>query len=163
MHTRFEADEASLILVVDDDAVLRTALVRILRSEGHRVLEAASGPDALAVIRRERPCLVIMDELLHGMDGEMVLKTLRAELGIDAPQVILITTSPREAERARDLGALMGLCKPFRVEDVLDIAEQFRAPTEASVHESGIIRLARTDAHDFDLDGALLRAVADAG
>lgn len=163
MPNKFENDDASLILVVDDDVVLRTALVRILRSEGHRVLDAATGPDALALIRSERPSLVIMDELLHGMDGEMVLRTVRAELGDEAPQMILVTTSPREAERARELGALMGLCKPFRVEDVLDIAEQFRAITDTSIHESGIIRLTRSEHREFDLDGALLRAVAEAG
>jgi CheY-like chemotaxis protein len=163
MPNKFENDDASLILVVDDDVVLRTALVRILRSEGHRVLDAATGPDALALIRSERPSLVIMDELLHGMDGEMVLRTVRAELGDEAPQMILVTTSPREAERARELGALMGLCKPFRVEDVLDIAEQFRAITDTAIHESGIIRLTRSEHREFDLDGALLRAVAEAG
>ncbi|MCA9603019.1 MAG: response regulator [Polyangiales bacterium] len=151
------------ILVVDDDAVLRTALARILRSEGHEVIEATTGPDALALIRNERPCLVVMDSMLQGMDGEMVMRTSQSEFGKRAPAFILLTTSPREAEQARDLGALLGLCKPFRVEDLLDIAEQFRAPIYDHDSESGVIRIVRPAQREFDLDGALLRAVADAG
>lgn len=150
------------ILVVDDEPMLRLSLVRILRSEGHVVIEAANGHDALEAVRDRRPCLIIANDMLQGIDGETFISTMRAEMGRSAPDVVLLCGSPQQVERARDIGALVGLAKPFRVEDVLDIAEQFRTPTSHR-SESGVIRVPRFAQGDLDLDGALLRAVAEAG
>ena len=70
-------DNNGPILVVDDDPMLRTSLTRILRTEGHDVIDTASGPEALSMIRNYRPRLVILDTSLRGMDGEMVLGTAK--------------------------------------------------------------------------------------
>jgi len=104
------------ILIVDDDPTLREALGRILRAEGHEVLEAGSGGEAVLAARREHPSLMVVDYAMPGMDGEMVLDTLRSELA-DTPTVLLTTTEQQQARAAR-LGAL-GLCKPFQVEELL--------------------------------------------
>ncbi|MDP9323980.1 MAG: response regulator, partial [Acidobacteriota bacterium] len=57
------------ILIVDDLAANRTFLVTLLGHQGHRMLEAANGSDALASIHGERPDLVITDVLMPVMDG----------------------------------------------------------------------------------------------
>lgn len=123
--------EIDPILVVDDDPALRTALARILRAEGHAVIEAGDGDTAIALSRQHRPCLLVLDHMMPGMDGEMVLAALREELRDDTPPALLLTASGRQVERARDIGAVLGLCKPFRVEELLEAVARHRRVTRA--------------------------------
>ena len=58
-----------LVLVVDDEAANRQALERILRREGHRILHAANGREALAKMREEPPDLMLTDLKMPGMTG----------------------------------------------------------------------------------------------
>ncbi|NOY91987.1 MAG: response regulator [Deltaproteobacteria bacterium] len=120
------ADDLDMILVVDDDPTLRKALSRILRHHGHRVLEAADGPTALALSREYSLALLVLDYMMPGMDGGMVLRQLRRELRDDAPPTLLLTACESQAERAQDLGAACGVTKPFRVQQLLDAVDRHR-------------------------------------
>ena len=66
------------ILVVDDEAAIRDALRMILEYEGYRVLEAASGEDALSVLSRSHPDAVLLDIRMKGMSGLEALERIRA-------------------------------------------------------------------------------------
>ena len=114
------------ILVVDDDPVLREALSRILRTEGHAVIEASDGESALALSRSHAPSLVLLDGFMPGMDGEMVLSAIQKELADDAPPAVVLTANGTQTERAVRGGAVFGLCKPFQVEDLLSAVERFK-------------------------------------
>ena len=114
------------ILVVDDDPTLRRALSRILRSEGHEVVEAASGVDALEAARHCEPALVLLDYAMPGMDGESVLGAMREEHKEATPPAVLLTASGQQQQRAEQMGAVLGLCKPFRVQDLLDAVRRHR-------------------------------------
>jgi len=120
-----ETRRGAPILVVDDDATLRGALCRILRHEGHEVLEAPDGPSALDLARDHAVSLVLLDYMMPGMDGEMVLDALRAERGDETPPAVLLTASGRQQERAEEIGAVLGLCKPFRVEELLTTVARY--------------------------------------
>ncbi len=124
------------ILVVDDDQALRSTLARILRAEGHPVIEAEDGPTAVRLSRTKRPSLLVLDYGMPGMDGEMVLSEVRALMGHDAPPALLLTATVHQQERARKIGAALGLCKPFQVEELLRaVARHRRAgarPAEAA-------------------------------
>jgi len=100
------------ILVVEDEPQLRALLRLYLEREGHLVTDAGDGLTALAAFDAE-PCdLVILDLMLPGMSGEMVLETLRA----DGDVPVLITSAKRsDAERIAGLraGADDYLPKPF--------------------------------------------------
>ncbi len=111
------------ILIVEDDPALREALGRILRAEGHQVLEAGSGDEAVSTARRERPSLMVVDYAMPGMDGEMVLDALRTELA--GTPAVLLTTTDQQQLRAERIGAL-GLCKPFQVEELLAAVDRHR-------------------------------------
>ena len=122
-------EEIDPILIVDDDPALRRALARILRHEGHDVIEAADGPTAVRLSRERRPSLMVLDYTMPGMDGEMVLEAIRTDMGETAPPALLLTASGRQQERARAIGAVLGLAKPFAVEDLLEAIARYRRVT----------------------------------
>ena len=113
------------ILVVDDDPTLRRALSRILRHEGHEVIEAADGRTAVDLSRAYDPSLMVLDYMMPGMDGEMVLEALREGEGT-APPALLLTASGAQQARAEEIGAVRGLAKPFHVEDLLDAVDAYK-------------------------------------
>ena len=75
-----------MILLVDDDPQVRAAIGRGLAALGYVVREAESGPAALALLREERPQLVILDYLMPGMDGAETAREI-ANLEPDLPIV----------------------------------------------------------------------------
>ncbi|MBX3245660.1 MAG: response regulator [Myxococcales bacterium] len=117
------------ILVVDDDPILRGALARILRAEGLTVVEAADEEAAVSLAREHVPRVVVLDDSRPGLDGEGLLHRLRADLREQAPRTVLLTTGHHPEARAAALG-VFGLCKPFRVEDLLDALDAHRPLVE---------------------------------
>ncbi|MEM9194552.1 MAG: response regulator [Myxococcota bacterium] len=115
------------ILVVDDDLDLLRALSRILRREGHHVIAASDGWTAVELARQHHPSLAIVDYAMPGMDGEMVLAEIRRELRENSPPAVLLTASGNQQARAQQIGAVLGLCKPFRVEELLVAIELHKA------------------------------------
>jgi DNA-binding response OmpR family regulator len=107
-----------LVLVVDDEAMVRRALERALRLEGFAVSTAVDGRDALAAIAARRPAVVLLDVALPGIDGVSVVRRLRAQ-GIDVPVCIL---SGRGDVPDRVAGLQAGaddyLVKPFALDEL---------------------------------------------
>ncbi|OUC08901.1 hypothetical protein RY27_06225, partial [Litorilinea aerophila] len=68
------------ILIVDDQAVMLKLLSIPLQAEGHTVVTATTGADALAKVRAERPDLVILDIMLPDMSGIEVCQQIREQL-----------------------------------------------------------------------------------
>jgi CheY-like chemotaxis protein len=90
-----------LILVCEDDAAAREAVVRVLAEVGHVVLEADSGTAALEIMRRERPDLVLLDMILKpDMTGWEVAERKRIEPAIAGiPTVVVSGMPPAEVRR----------------------------------------------------------------
>ncbi len=57
------------VLVVDDEPIVRNVVVRYLKREGYRTLEAGDGDTARAMLERDQPDLVVLDLMLPGTDG----------------------------------------------------------------------------------------------
>ncbi len=114
------------ILIVDDRSANREFLLTLLGYGGHRLLEARDGAEGLAVVRAERPDLVITDILMPTMDGYEFVRQLRADEAVAGTRVIFFTAHYREPE-ARRLAAACGvtdvLTKPCEPEDVLKTVE----------------------------------------
>ena len=83
------------ILVVDDEARIAEVVQSYLEGEGHTVVRAATGEDALAAVASRRPDLVVLDLGLPGMSGEDVCRRLRAES--DVP-IIMLTAKDAEED-----------------------------------------------------------------
>lgn len=119
------------ILIVDDSALSRRLLRRIVEAAGHQVLEAADGVAALESYFLERPDLVLLDLTMPGMYGLDVLKKLRELDG--AARVIIASADIQSFTRglALQAGACTFVNKPFVAEQVLSaIAAALAAPPE---------------------------------
>jgi len=121
-----ERYEDGPILVVDDDEHLREALAKILEHEGHTVLQAADGPTAVRMTMEHRPDLLVLDYMMPGMNGEMVLGELQRELHEDTPPALLLTATLEPVERASRMGAVEGLEKPFNVPELVAAVARHR-------------------------------------
>jgi len=101
------------LLVVDDDPELRPLVGFALRQASYLVLEAASGEEALTLLERELPDLMILDVNLPGIDGFEVLRRARTN-GRHLP-ILMLTVRGEEEDLVRglDLGADDYLTKPF--------------------------------------------------
>src|SRR6478736_8720167 len=100
------------VLLVEDDAAIRTALTRSLRDQGHVVSSVGSGIPALSAAVEQKPDVVLLDLGLPDIDGADVLSMLRAVS--DVP-VIIATARDDETEMVRvlDIGADDYVIKPF--------------------------------------------------
>ena len=106
------------ILLVDDDALMRRSLAFNLEQAGYRASTAASAEDALDMIRREPPGLVLLDINLPGMDGLEALRHFKEQAGLP---VIFLTARRRNLDEVvgLELGADDYITKPFDVDVLL--------------------------------------------
>jgi nitrogen regulation protein NR(I) len=101
------------VLVVDDDADIRRALRRNLERDDLRIVEASSGDEAVGMVARERPDLIVMDIRMGGVNG---LETLRKLRELDAKLPVIMMTAygtTQTAIEAMKLGAYDYVLKPF--------------------------------------------------
>lgn len=101
------------VLVVDDEKEIRNLIERYLRREGMEVVSAASGREALDLLRQSRYDIVVLDVMMPGMDGFSVLTEMR-EKGQEVP-VLFLTAKGSDGDIIQGLG--MGgdeyMTKPF--------------------------------------------------
>ncbi len=122
----------STVLVVDDESEIRSSLRGVLGDEGLRVLEAQGGREALDIVRREHPELVLLDVWMPDIDGIELLRQLQSEP--QRPQVVMISGhgNVETAVQATKLGAFDFIEKPFSIDALLQVVgralEDGRAP-----------------------------------
>ncbi|HEX9434237.1 MAG TPA: EAL domain-containing protein [Burkholderiales bacterium] len=115
------------ILVVDDRPSNRQFLTTLLGYGGHVLLEAGDGAQALELVRKERPHLVVTDILMPTMDGYEFVQQLRADAELADTPVIFYTASystPQAEALAKSCGVHKVLSKPAEPQDVLDAVNQ---------------------------------------
>jgi CheY-like chemotaxis protein len=109
------------ILLVEDDAVLRTALSRLLRAEGFVVTEAADGEQGVDMARRDHPDLIVLDVMMPRVDGLGMLYVTRQDpLLAEVP--VIVHSALRDAEvmrMAELLGARAFIVKDSNVDGLL--------------------------------------------
>jgi CheY-like chemotaxis protein len=116
---RTAAPEPRRVLIVDDDADVRTALGEILSSEGFAVSEAADGFEGLRRAREERPDVILLDLVMPGMDGFEFRAAQRTDPRLAAVPVVVISACDRP-EPAGGFDAAAYLHKPCDVRVLLE-------------------------------------------
>jgi len=115
--------EGKTILLVDDDRDILTAMIAALKDMGPEVVTAMNGNDALTEAATHNPDLVVLDMMLPGRSGFLVMEKLkRGKKRSDPPKVIMITGNQgaRHKVYAESLGVDVYLNKPFRMERLLE-------------------------------------------
>lgn len=109
---------ARRVLVVDDEPGIRRVLRGYLEADGLAVLEATDGEEALSLVRRSAPDLVLLDVMLPGIDGLEVLRRLRTFSDV---YVVLVTARTEEMDKLIGLavGADDYVTKPFSPREVV--------------------------------------------
>lgn len=128
------------ILVVDDDALMRRSLGLHLEQAGFRTSTSASAEDALALARRDRPDLILLDMGLPGMDGLDALRHFKASFGPDADvPVIFVTARRRELDTVLglELGADDYITKPFNPDVLLARVKAVLRRSQSSLADAG--------------------------
>lgn len=141
---------AENILIVDDEKSILTILSAVLIDEGYQVLTAGGGNDALAIIKKERPPVVLLDIWMSDMDGIETLRRIKALF----PGVIVIMMSGHgsieTAVKATKLGAYDYIEKPLSLEKVVLIVRH--ALREKKLEEENKALRSRIEKR-FDLIG----------
>ena len=138
------------ILIVDDDALMRRSVSLALAEAGYRTSTAASAEDALVLVERDAPNLILLDVGLPGMDGLEALRQLRRNGDIP---VIFVTARRRELDTilGLELGADSYITKPFHIDVLL---AHIKAVLRRSRREPAVPRLARVEVGDLAIDPA---------
>jgi DNA-binding response OmpR family regulator len=131
---------ASLILVVDDEPRVARLARDYLEKNGFRVMTAADGQSALAIARREKPDLVILDLMLPVLDGREVCRLLRRES--DVP-IIMLTALSEEIDQVTglEIGADDYITKPFSVRALVARVRALLRRTRGEVRAPTIVRV----------------------
>jgi CheY-like chemotaxis protein len=118
--------EQKTVLVVDDYDDVRVTTRRALESFGYRVLEAASGTEAVKVAQAESPDLILMDLSMPAMDGFATIHQLRRLIGLrDVPVIAFSAHTSREIrEDALAAGCRDFITKPVQIEKLKSIVER---------------------------------------
>ncbi|HXG49888.1 MAG TPA: response regulator transcription factor [candidate division Zixibacteria bacterium] len=138
------------ILVVEDEPDIRKLVRYNLAQERFEVLEAEDGEQALRILQREKPRLVILDLMLPGLSGLELCRILRDRPKTARLPILMLTAKGGEADRVvgLEMGADDYLPKPFspremvaRVRAILRRAEPAPAGTPEQAYENGALRI----------------------
>ncbi|WP_369901703.1 response regulator [Bacillus manliponensis] len=106
------------ILIVDDQYGIRVLLHEVFQKEGYQTFQAANGFQALDIVNKDCPDLVVLDMKIPGMDGIEILKRIK-DINKDIKVILMTAYGELDMiQEAKDLGALMHFAKPFDIDEV---------------------------------------------
>ena len=128
-----------MIYSVEDDQAIRDLLLYTLRQAGYEAEGFADGKEFQEAMRRRLPRLVLMDQMLPGVDGERLLIQMRRDERTRHIPVIMLTAKDSEMDKVRSLddGADDYIVKPFGVMELLSASARCCAGARKSRSTSG--------------------------
>lgn len=122
---------APLVLLVEDDAAVRSTLAAILHDEGCDMIIAPNGFDALVALEQHDPDVVVLDWMMPVVDGQNFLQALRIEYNRATP-VLVISAGRVNEETALDAGADAYLRKPFDIDELMRLLHELVSDAKRS-------------------------------
>ena len=120
--------DMATVLVVDDEPDIRYLNQVILEIDGHRVMTAANGRDALAAVQLEVPDVILLDVMMPEVDGWTVLEQIKAHLDQDiaSVRVLMMTALGGDTDRIRGgiEGAVRYLVKPVDPDELRAVVQE---------------------------------------
>ena len=141
---------AAKILVVEDEPDIRKLVQYNLVQDHFKVLEAEDGEQALKILKREKPNLVILDLMLPGLSGLEICRALRAHPETARLPILMLTAKAGEADKiiGLEMGADDYLAKPFspremvaRVRALLRRADSAAPPDATNGYQRGPLKI----------------------
>jgi DNA-binding response OmpR family regulator len=125
------------ILVVEDDPHILLGLEEVLKSEGYEVVSCNRGDEAINVVAKNKPDLIVLDVMLPGLSGYDICKQLRGRK-ITTP-ILMLTAKGQEIDKVvgLDLGADDYVTKPFGVRELLARIQALLRRGARSISETG--------------------------
>ncbi len=114
------------VMAVDDDPVIRSLLEVNLEMEGHEVVTATDGQDALNKVRSDPPDLILLDVMMPGLNGWQVAEQLKASPTTKDIPIVFLSARLKEADvrKGAELGVNSYVTKPFDPIDLMELVNR---------------------------------------
>jgi len=114
------------VMAVDDDPVIRGLLEVNLEMEGHVVVTAVDGRDALDKVHADPPDLILLDVMMPNVNGWQVAEALKADASTRDIPVVFLSARAMEADvrKGTELGVQSYVTKPFDPIDLMDLVNR---------------------------------------
>lgn len=114
-------DAAQKILVVDDDPYILMSLEFLMKKNGFDVMVARNGTEALEIVDKQIPRLVLLDIMMPDVDGYAICKHIKSNKKLKDAKVVFMSAKTKEADiqKGYDLGASLYITKPFSTRDLM--------------------------------------------
>ena len=121
----------ALVLVVEDELSIAKLLEDVLTDEGHRVVIAGNGRQALELAGKELPAIVMTDFMMPVMDGAALVEAMAADDQLKKVPVILMSSLPEDTVAQRCAGYATFVRKPFKIMKIVDLVSNLLGPAKA--------------------------------
>lgn len=118
------------VLIVDDDAPIRSLLRQVFKRIGMEAREARDGVEALSEVEENVPRLIMLDLMMPRMNGWEVLENLQQRGLLErVPVVVLTAVGSQRTEGLKAYGVRAVLSKPFEIHDLISTVNSILEPT----------------------------------
>ncbi len=116
------------VMVVDDDPYILILVEKILKKEGHEVMEAKNGEECLGMLEHDKPDIILLDIMMPGKDGWEICKKIKKDAKTKDVPVIMFTVRVSEDSVAKSFEYAKAdhqLGKPFKINDLISVVDRF--------------------------------------
>jgi CheY-like chemotaxis protein len=116
---------AVCVMVVDDDEAIRETIAALLEEEGYSVVSAANGTEALGLLQKITPEVILLDLTMPVMSGQQFRSRQLGDPSLAKIPTVVMTAADRVHEKAADMQFAETLSKPIKMQQLLDTVDRY--------------------------------------